>query len=447
MNENSGSRISSRSERSTAHDDLARSSEFRNRPTASSSSRPRYARQRMIGTTVPALEPVPGSPAYSPAVLERGSRLRTLIDRVGPTARTWRAPGRVNLIGDHTDYQEGLCLPIAIDREVDVAYRPRIDGRVVVQSLDLGGTVELDAGGADDPARITPEWGRTVAGVGPRARVDEDGPRSASTPRSRRASRWARACRRAPRSRLRSSGALADAAEWPLAGLDLATAAQEAEHAAPECRAGSWTSSRRSRAGPITRCSSTAGRSPSSRSRSPPRSRIVVVHSGLPRALESSAYAERRAACEAAAMRLGLRSFRDATAAQVADDPLARHVVGENARVVGVREASARRRPRSARTTRPREPSLPRRRLRGVDPGARPARLARGRGRRVRRPAHRRRIRRLHRRARTRGRGGADDHDRRRPLPCRNRARGGRLRGACGRRRRAASPAELSAID
>jgi galactokinase len=66
----------------------------------------------------------------------------------------------------------------------------------------------------------------------------------------------------------------------------------------------------------------------------PPGLGIVVVHSGLPRALESSAYAQRRRACEAAAERLGVRSLRDASAAQVADDPFARHVVSENARVV-----------------------------------------------------------------------------------------------------------------
>lgn len=42
-----------------------------------------------------------------------------------------RAPGRVNLIGDHTDYQDGLCLPMAIDREVHVAYRRRDDGEFV----------------------------------------------------------------------------------------------------------------------------------------------------------------------------------------------------------------------------------------------------------------------------------------------------------------------------
>jgi galactokinase len=60
---------------------------------------------------------------------------------------------------------------------------------------------------------------------------------------------------------------------------------------------------------------------------------ILVIHSGLERRLEASAYAERRAACEAAAARLGVETLRDATIEEVADDPIARHVVTENARV------------------------------------------------------------------------------------------------------------------
>jgi galactokinase len=64
----------------------------------------------------------------------------------------------------------------------------------------------------------------------------------------------------------------------------------------------------------------------------PPRIAIVVVNSGLDRRLESSAYAERRRATEAAATRLGLRSLRDAQPSDVADDPFARHVVSENGR-------------------------------------------------------------------------------------------------------------------
>ena len=66
---------------------------------------------------------------------------------------------------------------------------------------------------------------------------------------------------------------------------------------------------------------------------------MLVVHSGVPRALEGSAYAERRAACEAVAARLGLPALRDATLEQVADEPRARHVVTENARVLEAADA------------------------------------------------------------------------------------------------------------
>ncbi len=50
--------------------------------------------------------------------------------------RLFRAPGRVNIIGEHTDYNDGFVLPMAIDRETVVAAAPRADRRVRVYSVN-----------------------------------------------------------------------------------------------------------------------------------------------------------------------------------------------------------------------------------------------------------------------------------------------------------------------
>src|SRR3954471_22942644 len=74
-----------------------------------------------------------------------------------------RAPGRVNLMGDHTDYESGLVLPMAIDLETTVtgtrhgetvALRSNVDDREAVIALDVA-----------DAASVVPHWGRYVAGV------------------------------------------------------------------------------------------------------------------------------------------------------------------------------------------------------------------------------------------------------------------------------------------
>jgi galactokinase len=54
-----------------------------------------------------------------------------------------RAPGRVNLIGEHTDYNDGFVLPIAIDREIWIAIRPRQDNLVRLHSLDFPESAEF----------------------------------------------------------------------------------------------------------------------------------------------------------------------------------------------------------------------------------------------------------------------------------------------------------------
>ena len=55
-----------------------------------------------------------------------------------------RAPGRVNLIGEHTDYNDGFVLPMAIDRAVWIALRPRDDSVIRIHSLDLNQVAEFE---------------------------------------------------------------------------------------------------------------------------------------------------------------------------------------------------------------------------------------------------------------------------------------------------------------
>jgi galactokinase len=62
----------------------------------------------------------------------------------GEPAFTVRAPGRVNLIGEHTDYNDGFVLPMAIDRATWIALRPRRDGLVVLHSLNHNETGQFN---------------------------------------------------------------------------------------------------------------------------------------------------------------------------------------------------------------------------------------------------------------------------------------------------------------
>ena len=76
-----------------------------------------------------------------------------------------RAPGRVNLIGDHTDYTGGWCLPIAIDRWVEVAVRPEPGSTAVVLHSEATGTEVTVPLAVRDVGGFEPEWGRYVAAV------------------------------------------------------------------------------------------------------------------------------------------------------------------------------------------------------------------------------------------------------------------------------------------
>jgi galactokinase len=76
------------------------------------------------------------------------------------TPRVFRAPGRINLIGEHTDYNDGFVMPAAIDFATWVAAEARNDRKVVARSLAFDSTVEFDLN--DSNAQSAPGWARLV---------------------------------------------------------------------------------------------------------------------------------------------------------------------------------------------------------------------------------------------------------------------------------------------
>ena len=68
--------------------------------------------------------------------------------------RWFRAPGRVNLIGDHTDYNEGFVLPVAIDLSCVIRATTNDDGVVRLRSEDADGAVALAADGSTEPEAV-----------------------------------------------------------------------------------------------------------------------------------------------------------------------------------------------------------------------------------------------------------------------------------------------------
>src|SRR5881397_2021194 len=72
-----------------------------------------------------------------------------------------RSPGRINIIGEHTDYNEGFVLPAAIDRHIAVALRLRRDPRIALRSDRYQANVELDT----LPTRRQGNWADYLVGI------------------------------------------------------------------------------------------------------------------------------------------------------------------------------------------------------------------------------------------------------------------------------------------
>ncbi|HEY8694119.1 MAG TPA: galactokinase [Chloroflexota bacterium] len=240
-----------------------------------------------------------------------------------------RAPGRVNLIGEHTDYNDGFVLPLAIDLELRLSFQPRADGRVVLRSREAPEESLHLPGSGDLPA-----WGRYVEGVyallglsvGIEGEVSSDIPLGDGLSSS-------------AALELATARALVAANNQAWDALPMARLAQRAEieYAGNRCGIMDQLAVGQGQAGHalLIDCRSLEVRPVPL----PSNLAIVVCDSAKPRQLVDSAYNNRRAACETAARQLGVPALRDATADMLPGLPeelekRARHVVAENQRVL-----------------------------------------------------------------------------------------------------------------
>lgn len=263
----------------------------------------------------------------------------------GAPAFAVRAPGRVNLIGEHTDYNDGFALPCAIAAETRIALRPRADDEVRVAALDFG---ESDAfvPAARLPHSAQGGWRDYVRGVamvleraghrvgGWDIAITGDIPKGTGLSSSASlevalVTAWAEDLP------ARETALLAQSAENDFVGMrcgnldQLASAGTEAGAALLiDCRSLDLT--------PIPLPADWA---------------IMIVQSGVVRGLVDGEYNARRAECELAAQTLGVAALRDAdlAALDAARDSMtaaafarARHVISENARTLAMAEAMRR---------------------------------------------------------------------------------------------------------
>lgn len=258
----------------------------------------------------------------------------------------WSAPGRVNLIGEHTDYNEGFVLPFAIDRRTVVAVGLRDDRVVRVASTIADEVVEISL--ADLEPSVLQGWPAYPLGVvwafsefgadlsavpGLDLFIDSDVPLGAGLSSS---------------AAIESAVALALNDVWRL-GLDrrtLARVGQRAENVAVGAPTGIMDQSA-SLLGQADHAVFLDCRSLESElvplGLAEAELAILVIDTGVKHSHATGGYGERRAACERGAAAMGASSLRDVTvddlprAQELLDDVTfrrVRHVVTENQRVL-----------------------------------------------------------------------------------------------------------------
>ena len=256
-----------------------------------------------------------------------------------------RSPGRVNLIGEHTDYNDGFVLPMAIDRAAWIALRPRADNQVLAISTAFNQRRQFTLDRLPRPAEVA--WIDYLIGVawalqergctlrGWEGVVSGDVP-IASGLSSSAALELATA---------RAFYAVSDF-EWDAAAMAKVSMAAE----------NNWLGIKTGIMDPMISAAGIENRALLIDCRSletysaplPPRTAVIIMDTGTRRGLVDSEYNQRREQCEAAARCFGLPALRDIDVAafnrRAAElEPLirkrARHVVYENDRTLRAREA------------------------------------------------------------------------------------------------------------
>jgi galactokinase len=245
------------------------------------------------------------------------------------------APGRVNLIGEHTDYNDGLCLPFAIERGVTVVATPLPGREVEAHALDLDQGDRFELTGQMEPGQEG--WRRFARGAVAellregvvlrpcRLEITGDVPRGAG---------------------LSSSAALAVSLCLALCGVAGVEPPERVALARLCSRIeNEWCGAQTGLLDQLASLFGERGRALRIDMRGPVLRTVplrlddhvlATLDSGVSRGISASGYNERRAECRAACEQLGIGALRDATGHEGLPDPLARrvrHVLSENERV------------------------------------------------------------------------------------------------------------------
>lgn len=248
-----------------------------------------------------------------------------------------RAPGRVNLIGEHTDYNDGFVLPMAIDWAAWIALRPRDDGEVLIHSLDFDSSAAFSLGNLQNTQSGWTEYVKGMAWVMQAAGFTLqgwEGVMVGNVPIGAGLSSSAALELATARAFAKVSGI-----DWHPANMALLAQRAENEWVGVNCGIMDQMISAAGEAGHalLIDCRSLETKSVPL----PADTRVVVLDTSTRRGLVDSAYNERRQQCESAAAFFEVGALRDVTlvqleAAESELDPVvyrrARHVVSENAR-------------------------------------------------------------------------------------------------------------------